>query len=298
MLPEPTVKELVQRAMGTLTPAERKVGRALIAAYPIAGLETVVQLAARARVSVATVMRFVAKLGFDGYPQFQRRLREEVHDRIASPLALYEQRPAARDESDVLALGRRVFGDAIETTYANLPPAEFLAVVDLLADERRRVGCTGGRLSQILAYYLVAHLQVLRTDAHLLGGSWLPRLDELVDFDRNDVVLVFDYRRYQVDTIDLARRVKGRGARIVLFTDPWLSPIAEFADHVLSTSVDAPSPFDSLVAGLAIVETLIAALSSRLADRARPRMERLERLREGFVVADPALPETGSSPKR
>lgn len=282
---EPPVMELVHRALGELTPAERKVGRTLIAAYPVAGLETMPELAERAQVSVATVLRFVTRLGFDGYPAFQRRLREEIQERIASPLTLYGSRRAPADDAGVLASGRRVFVDALEETFATIPAAEFHAAVDLLADTRLRVGCTGGRLSQVLAVYLGAHLQAMRANTRVLGDGLVPRVDQLVDLGRKDVLVVFDYRRYQIDTIDFARRAHERGAAIVLFTDPWLSPIAGIARHVLPTSVAAPSPFDSLAPGMAVVETLVAALSERLADRARLRIEQMDALRAGFVIS-------------
>ena len=41
---------------------------------------------------------------------------------------------------------------------------------------------------------------------------------------------------------------------IILFTDPWLSPIAEFARHVLVSTMGTPSAFESQVAATATVE--------------------------------------------
>ena len=57
------------------SPTERKVARVLLQQYPLAGLETVAQLAQKAAVSGPTVLRLVAKLGFDGYSAFQEALR-------------------------------------------------------------------------------------------------------------------------------------------------------------------------------------------------------------------------------
>ena len=75
--------------MASLSPAERKLARVLLATYPTAGLESVAKFAERAAVSPPTVTRFVAKLGFRGYPEFQRVLRDEVQARLSSPLARY-----------------------------------------------------------------------------------------------------------------------------------------------------------------------------------------------------------------
>ena len=64
-----------------MTPSERRVARTLLATYPTAGLESLPQLAEGAGVTGPTVLRFVRKIGFEGYPDFQRSLRHEVQAR-------------------------------------------------------------------------------------------------------------------------------------------------------------------------------------------------------------------------
>ena len=258
-----TIVNVVSRHMGKLTASERKVGRAFLAAYPIAGLETVGQLAERAKVSGPTVMRFVTKLGFDGYLDFQQALHREIQEKLSSSLTLMDRQPAEPEE-EILSFSLAKFCRELRTTFGELPPAEFRAVTEMLSDKRRPVLCTGGRFSQVLAFYLSVHLNMMRPGCRYVGASPTPRFDELIDVDKRAVVIVFDYRRYQNSTIDFARRAAQRGASIVLFTDPWLSPIAGFARIVLTSSVEAPSAFDSLVPALATVEAVIAALSLRL----------------------------------
>ena len=98
------------------------------------------------------------------------------------------------------------------------------------------------------------------------------------------MLVVFDYRRYQGDTIESARFVAGRGVNVVVFTDPWLSPASAFARQVVVTSVETAGPFDSLVGATAVVEAVIAAVLVRLGPRAQSRMQSLERLRAGEVL--------------
>src|SRR5439155_1141701 len=87
------VGELVRQRLDSLSPAERRLARALLASYPIAGLESVARFAERAGVSPPTVTRFIAKLGFRGYPEFQENLRDEVQARLSSPLERYREEP-------------------------------------------------------------------------------------------------------------------------------------------------------------------------------------------------------------
>jgi DNA-binding MurR/RpiR family transcriptional regulator len=289
-----TIVNVVTRHMGKLTASERKVARAFLAAYPIAGLETVGQLAERARVSGPTVMRFVTKLGFDGYLDFQQALHREIQEKLSSSLALMD-RQATEPQEEILGFSLAKFCRELRITFGAVPSDEFRAIIEMLSDKRRPVLCTGGRFSQVLAFYLSAHLNMMRPGCRYVGAAPTPRFDELIDVDKRAVVVAFDYRRYQNSTIDFMRRAAHRGASIVLFTDPWLSPIAGFARHVLASSIEAPSAFDSLVPALATVEAVIAALSLRLGEDARPRMEELERLRSGTTWGEVELSLDGSS---
>ena len=291
-----TLRSSVHARMGTLTVAERRVGRAFLAHYPIAGLETLAQLADRAGVSGPTVMRFVNRLGFDGYPAFQEALRQEIQEKLTSSLALFERQPFGADQ-DLLSSSLAVFSRELETTMADVQSAELDAIVDLLADKRRPVLLSGGRFSQILSFYLSVHLNMMRSGCRNVVASPTPRFDELIDVKRRTIVVAFDYRRYQNSTIEFARRAACRNATVILFTDPWLSPIAEFAKHVLTSTIVAPSPFDSLVPAMALVETVIAGVAVRLGDSARLRMVELERLREGTTWGEVELSLDGVRPQ-
>ena len=77
---------------------------------------------------------------------------------------------------------------------------------------------------------------------------------DLIDLRRRDVLVAFDYRRYQTDTVQSGRAASERGATVVLFTDPWLSPASVYARHTLVTSVEAAAPFDSMVGAVAVIE--------------------------------------------
>ena len=284
---QPTVRSLIKEVGDGFSPAERKVARALLAEYPVAGLETVSRLSSRARVSGPTVIRFADRLGFAGYPAMQEALRQEVQDRMTSPLSQYAQ-VRESDDGELVALSKQRFLSAIDRTFVDLPEAELDAAVGLMADRKRPLLTTGGRFSQLAAYYLAEHLNMLRPNTRCVGGQ-LPIWDELIDVGKRHVFVAFDYRRYQNDTIKAARRASERGATLILFTDPWLSPIADFADHVLPARVEALPPFDSMIPAFALVEAVVAGVTARLGEAAKSRIEELEHLRMGSTWAAPPV---------
>ena len=275
-----TVAERVQVAQ--LTPAERKVVRVLLADYPIRGLEPVAKLAADAGVSAPTVLRLVSKLDFDSYAAFQQALKSEVSARLSSPLSMHAvpDQPDAPTES-ALTRSQRILCDGIAASFASLPKAEFEHAVRLLSDSRRGITLIGGRFSSMLAEYLAAHLRILRPNVRVVAAA--DRISSMLDIGRGDVLVAFDYRRYQHDTVRLAMIAKRQGATLITFTDPYLSPLAAHADVILTTSVASPSPFDALTAAVALVETVIAALVDQLGATPRERMARYDALFAGAI---------------
>lgn len=255
-----------------MTPAERRVARTLLETYPTAGLKSLPRLAEGAGVTGPTVLRFVRKIGFDGYPDFQRSLRDEVQARSESLRSLYDTRgPVPGD--DLVRRSREAFGRALDATLGAASLEEELPqVVDLLADRKRRLWFVGGRFSQIVASYLYLQMRMLRPACALVSEEPERRVLDGMDVAKRDVVCLFDYRRYQRDTIVTGRVAAQHGATVVVFTDPWLSPAVEHARHVLISHADAASPFDSLLGAFALTELIAAKVVAALGEEGKARV--------------------------
>ena len=76
----------------------------------------------------------------------------------------------------------------------------------------------------------------------------------------------------------MAEMAKEQGAEIVLITDRWVSPAAAHARHTLACHVEAPSAWDSNVALMVLVETLLSAVQSLTWETTEGRLKRLEDL--------------------
>jgi DNA-binding MurR/RpiR family transcriptional regulator len=278
------IGELVRQRQSELSPAERKLARVLLASYPIAGLESVARFADRARVSPPTVTRFITKLGFRGYPEFQETLRHEVQARLSSPLARYHVEEVDRGAGSTVGESLEMSRHNLQATLDLVSHRDVEEVVDVLCDVRRQVLVMGGRLSRPLARYLGSQLHLLRPGVGVIDSDRTAAAQQLIDLRKGDVLVVFDYRRYQADTIESVRVAAGHGVHVVLFTDPWLSPASAFARQVVVSSVEAVGPFDSLVGATAVLEAVVVAVLRRLGKRAETRMQNLEGLRAGEVL--------------
>jgi DNA-binding MurR/RpiR family transcriptional regulator len=275
-----SLAERIRHEMDSFTPSEKRAAHLLLSHYPFAGLDTVAEYATRAGISAPSVLRFVTRLGFGGFPDFQKHLREELEAQLLSPLAKagpLEKGPGA----PALASFAEAVTANLRATVENIAPAEFDAVVALLSDQRRHIHFTGGRFTGALARYAESHFRIVRSHVDCMEGQPALWRDRMIEIGRKDVIVAFDIRRYQEDVIALSETAAKQGATVVLLTDPWLSPIARVARHVLPAHIAAPSNWDSSAGLLLLTEALVAAVTKRLWETAKPRMEAVERLRDG-----------------
>lgn len=283
------VRDLLTQPGLSLTPSEAKIVQVLLADYPIGGLGTAANLAKRAGVSDPTVVRLVTKIGFDGFAEFQTKLLEEVEARLRSPLMMMEAKRPSETGNSVAQTYLRSAAEVVDKTAAATLPHAFDRAVELILGAKGEVFVLGGRFSRHVAGMLAGYLGQLRAGVVSLGALTAERFDALIDIDRRDVLIVFDYRRYQKDVIRFAEQSAGQGAHIVLFTDPWLSPIAEWAEVVIMGSGEVDSPYDSLAPAVAQIEALVVHALARETGAMRKRIQELEGIRSSnaITVGDP-----------
>lgn len=278
------IRDMLGRSTVSLTRSESRIVQLLLADYPVAGLGSASSLAKRAGVSDPTVARFVTKFGFENFAAFQAALLEDVEARLRSPLMMLETKQAeGKHDATVnryMASVTQKLRDATEAAVSE----PYDRAVDLIMGAKGSVTLVGGRFSRHVAGMLAGYLLQLRSDVHSISPLTLESFDRLVDIGRRDTLIVFDYRRYQTDVVEFARQAEARGAHVILFTDPWMSPVAEVADVVIIASVEVDSPYDSLAPAVAQMEALVAHAVVREKRVMERRVADLEKLRSANAV--------------
>src|SRR3546814_17540452 len=79
------------------------------------------------------------------------------------------------------------------------------------------VTVVGGRFSRHVAGMLASYLAQLRPGISAQDILSVESFDSLLDMGRRDVLVVFDYRRYQTNVVEFATEAARRGVRIILF---------------------------------------------------------------------------------
>lgn len=280
---ESSVGDRIHLRLEDLTPAERKVARALLASFPVLALRSASVIAAESGTSPATVIRFANKLGYDGLPAFHSAVRSELQGSKESPFTLFQApgdgvSPSVTAAESMLAL--------ITDALHRLTPEKMQKAADLIL-ESRRVWVHGGRFSHGVAYTLFAHLNMLRPDVHLLTAIPTPIADQIAHAGREELAIVIDFRRYDTTAEFVAAHFAASRGRVIAVTDPYLSPAAQHADLTFLVPVEGFGLVDSYAGALAVLDLLVANLvanNEQLMAHRSVTLEEVRRLAETIAM--------------
>lgn len=273
-----TISDRIQNQLDDLTRAERQLAHSILENYPASGLGPLSALAKDAKVSVPTVARMVQKLGFSGYPEFQSELREELKAKVKNPIAKHDTWAEGAPSEHLLNRFTDAVIENIRHTLGQIDPKHFDEACEMTASTGHHLYIVGGRITHTLAEYLFLHMQVIRpqiTHIQSTSNAW-PHY--LLDVKEGDVFIIFDMRRYENNTLKLAEMAHAKGAKLILFTDQWRSPIHQLAHHSFSNRIVVPSAWDSGVTPLLLLETMISTVQNLTWGNTRDRMETLEEM--------------------
>lgn len=264
-----TIQDLIASASERLTPTERRIAEVVLEDPTRLAFGTVSDLASAVDTSRPSIVRFATKLGFEGYPDLQSWVREQVSRQLSRPSQRIRQK-----DSDAGPI-RLAIEDAITRAFDTLTIERLDALATPIAGARR-VWILSGETSMAGARVLQSGLSMVRPDVTLVEEHATGR--ELSGAETGDAAVVFDFARYRRNSITAARALHERGVTIVAITDGPLSPLAALTSTWCELKVPAVGPFDSAVPAVLAAELIVARVVPRLGEPARERIDRLESL--------------------
>ncbi len=256
-----TVQDKVRANLTNLTTGQVKLANALLADYPFAGLQSIQQMADATGISPPTISRFVNRLGFAGFGDFQQALIEELREGSRSPRDL-RALPGEGAGAFFLKSYTQRTAELLHLLPQTITQQQLDSVTVLLGDPARNIYVRGGRISDTLARFLSLHLRQTRPGIHHMADD--PELwpDAMLQMRRRDVAVLFDFRRYQPSLERLAAAIsKERHAQVVLITDKWQSPAARYCSHVVALPTEIGTAWDTGAGALALIEALVVSVS-------------------------------------
>ncbi|MCD8106481.1 MAG: MurR/RpiR family transcriptional regulator [Oscillospiraceae bacterium] len=273
--------DLIREREKTASKGHRKIAGYILDHYDKAEYLTAAKLGESVGVSESTVVRFASDLGFSGYPEFQRALREAARNKLTAVQRIEQSRLKPEDVfSKVLKNDIEHIRQTLEETDEN----NFNSAVDSIISAKH-IYILGVRSSASLASFMGYYFQLMRPDVVTLRqGSRSELFEQLMRLEEGDLLIGISFPRYSRQTVQALAYARRKGAGTIAITDSLDSPIAENAGNVLLARSDMVSFVDSLVAPMSLINALIAAVSLKNHEEVEKSFSKLEEIWDEYDV--------------
>ncbi|WP_377271016.1 MurR/RpiR family transcriptional regulator [Peterkaempfera sp. SMS 1(5)a] len=257
-----------------LTPTQRRIAHTLVQHAADSPFLSSVEVAELAGVSQPSVTRFAVALGYDGYPDLRKQLRD---------LGLTEPAPGGPAESPGDAL-RNEQQRAVLAEIENLrrlaellaDPEPVLRAARLLAASRP-LPVLGLRAAAAQARGFAYFAGKVHPDVRLLdeGGSMLTDRIEQSAAAGASALMCFALPRYPRELMEALTAARDCRLTVVTVADSAFAPVSRMSDLLIPAAVGSSLVFDTACAPMMLGRVLLQAMCDELPD-AEGRLECFE----------------------
>jgi DNA-binding MurR/RpiR family transcriptional regulator len=272
------VIEELRRRYDRLTQSQKRIAEYIVEHSQAVAFSTVDQMAAQLDVNPSTIVRFTYRLGLNGFPDLQERMRELVRGQLSrTGDPINESQVANHLESTSFGASLSHDWQNLHRTIAGLNADSVDRAVNILV-RARRVYVVAGFSTFPVAHYFALILDRLRSDISLLASNDAFATPRLVEMKPEDCVLAFTFPRYASATHRIVMWAKDNKAKVIAVTDSPISAVGQVADVVLLAASAGTGMQNSLVAPMAIANALLNGVAAAKGTTALERYSRHDRL--------------------
>ncbi len=277
--------DVIKAQYDKMSKGQKKIADYISENMERAAFMTAMKLAEAAAVSESTVVRFATMLGYEGYPEFQQAMADELQGRLVTPKKA-NTNEFRENRSELL---RRVLvSDAqnIVDTIGMVDSDVFDQAVELVSNARK-ICIVGIRTCAPLADYLTYYLRMMRDDVVSVTTTNISEIYEQLSWlKKEDVVIGISFPRYSLRTLRAMDYANHQGARIISVTDSKYSPMNMYSSVCLWAKTDMITIADSLVAPMSTINALVIGVYLKNEEQIRKRLEALEESWNAFQTYD------------
>ncbi|MBR8743324.1 MurR/RpiR family transcriptional regulator [Nocardiopsis sp. MG754419] len=241
-----------------------------------ASYATAAEVAERAEVNVATVVRAAQQLGYAGWPALRVELRSRYLASLSAGEVLAEH---AGSDADPVRAAVRSDRENLRLLESTLDPERVRAIAAALHGARRTLVLGSGTFAAPgVQLSHAARIMGYDVGLHDSGGTAL--VNALARMDERDLLVVCDLWMLPLALRRATEIAAEESVPVALITDRRDSPLASVGAHVVVVPSEGVGMFPSLTAAMVVVHAVLAELARIGGDRALAAVRRTERLWE------------------
>lgn len=273
----------IEEVYPELSKSHKKIADFIINNYEKAAYYTAAKLGAETDISESTVVRFASTIGYEGYPEFQEALQEDIKGKLTT-LQRMEVASLKMVDEDVLDKVLRDDRASIKDTLENVSREDF-AKAAMAINEANKIYILGVRSTAPLANFIYFYFKMIYDNVVLItSASSSEEFEQIFKIKKDDVCIAISFPRYSKQVVKTLEYAKEKGAKIIAITDSNSSPIAPLSNYVLTAKSNMASFIDSLVAPLSLINALIVESTMEKRDDVLATFQELENIWDKYDV--------------
>ncbi|WP_250230152.1 MurR/RpiR family transcriptional regulator [Anaeropeptidivorans aminofermentans] len=276
-MPYKDLLTIIEERFPKLSKGQKRIGNYLLNHYEKAVSLTASRLGEVIGVSESTVVRFAVELGYEGYPELQKALKDVLKNKLTSQQRIEVSSDILfKDNSNILRSVLKGDIERINTTLTEIDYEAFELSVESILNAKR-VYIVGGRSAGSLANYFYFYLNLMHENVVMVDSSNVSDVfEQIFRITKDDVLIGISFPRYSLSTIKAVQFAMERKATTIGITDNTNSPISKYSQYVLTAKTGMVSFVDSIVAPMSIISAMLIAISVKKKDQLYNDFDMLE----------------------
>ena len=250
-------REKIEASLSYLTETEKKLASHVLEHYDEILNQSVSELARRANVSDASVVRFCRSIGYRGFTDLKINMAKDLVPRERS------LNPVLEEGDDPATIIRKVFASEIsvlDRTLQQMDPGVIMEIAErIYAAKKLVVFGTGG--SSIVARDIQHKFLKIGITALVFDDVDLQLMNSAL-LDKDDVAIAVSFSGSNVNTVNCLKNAKKAGAYCVGVVSQRKSPLSRLADRTVYAAYDETifqsESVSTRIAQLAILDAIVS----------------------------------------
>lgn len=252
--------DLIREHFTTMSKGQKKIANYALEHPNDIALYSAAEFGSKIGISESTVIRFSNSLGFSGYTELQKLVREQFFKE--SSLTSYQQ--AKMDITKGNSFLKQVMEqdrESILMTMNQIDEHAYQGAIQHLSNAKS-VYVLGLRSSYSAANWLSFSLGLVKENVHFMRPDTEDVIRTITHMNEHSVVIIISFHRYLKETIQIAGLIRNQKSYIIGISDSILAPIHAYSDVIFpiyaanKSTLDAVSPLfsfmNAIVAGLIV----------------------------------------------
>lgn len=225
------LKSSIQNCYPELSKNQKKIADFVLNNFDRIPFQSVQEISEATSLSVASIVRFAQRIGFEGFLQMREQIAKSLQHRIKKQ-QIFSLIDNNKLEDDTFASVANHDINIINDTLHSLDRAHFDSSIKMLVGARK-VYTAGLGISYLLSEILSYQLNQVAIEASCLIHTHTSFMEQVLTMTKKDVIVAFSLPPYSNETIDAVKYAKSKGIKTIAITNKESSPVTFYSETQL-----------------------------------------------------------------